>query len=138
MTLPLYALLGFAVWTLCVPLGAVGYYRWVRIFSGTRALHSFRADGSDGADWYRRATRAHANCVENLPVFAALVFVVTLTSRGSQLVDVLCLVVLAARIVQSTIHMSFVETARSVGFRFSFYLLQMFCMLGLAGAIVAA
>ena len=37
-------------------------------------MKDFRADGTEGTDFYMRATPAHANCVENLPVYAAILF----------------------------------------------------------------
>jgi hypothetical protein len=73
MSLPLWMLLGFAGWTLLVLLAGVGVRRWLLIFSGQASLTSFPGDTPHGSPAYRRATRAHANCVENLPVFAAIV-----------------------------------------------------------------
>ena len=73
MTIPVWVLLLFAGWTLATLLATVGVYRWSRILTGRAALSEFRADEQHGSDWYRRAMRAHANCVENLPVYAAIV-----------------------------------------------------------------
>jgi len=44
-----------------------------RILTGRVPIREFRADRVEGDDWYRRAMRAHANCVENLPVFGVIV-----------------------------------------------------------------
>ena len=66
-------LLGFALWTLAVLALTVGVHRWSRILTGRGAIHQFPADAPEGPDWYKRATRAHANCVENLPVYTAIV-----------------------------------------------------------------
>ena len=74
MTVPVWMLVGFAVWTVLLLLATVGVYRWSRILTGRLPIRSFRADQVEGADWYIRAMRAHANCVENLPVFGAIVF----------------------------------------------------------------
>jgi uncharacterized MAPEG superfamily protein len=65
-------LVRFAAWTVLLLLATVGVYRWSRILTGRMPLRSFRADQIE-ADWYIRAMRAHANCVENLPVFDAIV-----------------------------------------------------------------
>ena len=67
-------LLGFATWTLLLLMATVGVYRWSRILTGRVEVRNFRADQVEGEDWYKRAMRAHANCVENLPVFGAIVF----------------------------------------------------------------
>ena len=70
---PVWMLVGFATWTVLLLLATVGVYRWSRILTGRMPIRSFRADQIEGADWYIRAMRAHANCVENLPVFGAIV-----------------------------------------------------------------
>lgn len=138
MTTPQATLLGFAMWTLLVPLGAVGVYRWNRILRGVQSIHTFPADAVEGAGWYRRAMRAHANCVENLPVFAVVVWTLGVVGATGPTVDALCLVVLAARMGQSSVHMAFVESARTVSVRFSLYLLQVACMVALAVDVLAA
>jgi hypothetical protein len=51
----------------------VGVYRWSRILTGRTAIAAWRADEQQGDEWYRRAIRAHLNCVENLPVYTATV-----------------------------------------------------------------
>ena len=77
MTIPLWTLLGFAAWTLLLLMATVGVYRWFNILFRKAPIASFRSDQLEGEDWYRRGTRAHANCVENLPVFGAIVFVIS-------------------------------------------------------------
>ena len=73
MTVPVGMLLGFAAWTLLLLVITVGIYRWSLILTRTAAIASFPADAIEGAGWYQRGTRAHANCIENLPVFGAIV-----------------------------------------------------------------
>ena len=72
MTVPIWALLGFAAWTVLLLLFTVGTYRWSRILTGRVPIREFRADKVEGEEWYRRSMRAHANCIENLPVFGAI------------------------------------------------------------------
>ncbi len=138
MTIPQFALLAFAIWTIIVPLGAVAYYRWSRILAGAAPINAFPADAVAGADWYRRAMRAHANCVENLPVFGSIVLLISLCGVASFWVDALSLAVLVARVAQSTVHMAWPESARTVGVRFTFCLAQVLCMIALAGLLLAA
>jgi hypothetical protein len=69
MTIPVWVLLGFAAWTLLTLFTTVGVYRWARILTGRAAISERRADEVQGSEWYRRAMRAHLNCVENLPVY---------------------------------------------------------------------
>ena len=87
MTVPVWMLLGFAGWTVLELLGTVGGYRGSRILPGTVPIRSFRADQIEGAEWYRRAMRAHANCIENLPVFGAIVFALYVGNISGGLVD---------------------------------------------------
>jgi uncharacterized MAPEG superfamily protein len=47
------------------------------------AMGNPRADDLPESDWAQRAMRAHANAVENLVVFAPLVFVVELVGANS-------------------------------------------------------
>src|SRR6476646_5313633 len=110
MAVPVWMLLGFAAWTLLLLLFTVGVYRWSRILSGRVAIRNFPADASGGEDWYRRATRAHANCIENLPVFGAIVFALHAGNVSGSLVDALAVSVLVARIFQSLVHVCFVHT----------------------------
>jgi uncharacterized MAPEG superfamily protein len=128
LTILQQTLLGFAVWTLAVLTFAIGGYRWTRIFAGRAAVHEFPADGANGPDWYRRATRAHANCIENLPVFGAIVFTASIIGATSALLDVLGVVILSARVCQSLVHISFDQTSRIVSVRFSFFFIQLVAM----------
>src|SRR5262245_56824805 len=132
MTLPVWMLLGFASWTALLLLFTVGLYRWSRIFSGSVAIRNFPADASGGEDWYKRATRAHANCIENLPVFGAIVFALSVSQTSGPLVDALCVAIVGARIVQSTVHVAFVHTNTVASFRFGFYFVQFICFVWLA------
>ena len=89
MTIPVWMLVGFAAWTVLLLLATVGVYRWSRILTGREPIRSFRADRIEGADWYLRAMRAHANCVENLPVFGAIVFGLYVANVSTALVNAL-------------------------------------------------
>lgn len=133
MSTPELALLLFAVWTISVPLGAVGWHRLGHVWRRTAAMNDFRSDDVKGPDWYRRAMRAHANCVENLPVFATLVLVLSVNGVESPLANGLAAAIVPARVVQSLVHISLTETERTVSLRFSAFLVQLACMFGLAG-----
>ena len=138
MTIPQWALLGFAVWTLLVLFGTVGVYRWSRILTGQVRISEWQADLPQGSDWYQRAMRAHMNCVENLPVFAALVLCVTATGANSRFLDLLAGAVLAARICQTTVHLAFAPSDVAASVRFAFFFVQAICMLSMAAAVAVA
>jgi uncharacterized MAPEG superfamily protein len=137
MSTPIWALLGFATWTLLLLFGTIGVYRWSRILTGRVPIREFRADRVEGDDWYKRAMRAHANCVENLPVFGAIVLALYASGTGGPLVDGVCVAILAARVAQSLIHVCFVQTNAAVSVRFAFFLAQIAGFLSLVAAIAA-
>lgn len=124
MTIPQWTLLGFTVWTLALLVATVGVYRWGHILFAKAALASFRHDAPEGG-WYQRGTRAHANCIENLPVFGAVVYLITVAGVHGPLVDALCIATLAARVIQSCVHISHEQTNAFVAVRFSFYSVQL-------------
>jgi MAPEG family len=67
MKIPLWALLGLAGWTLAALTGRIGVYRRSQVLTGRARMAKWRADATQGSEWYQRATRAHMNGVENLP-----------------------------------------------------------------------
>ena len=136
MTVPVWTLVGFAVWTVLLLLATVGVYRWSRILTGRVPIRGFRADQVEGADWYKRAMRAHANCVENLPVFGAIVFALHVGNVASSFVNVLAVAVLVARIMQSLVHVCFVQTNTVAAVRFGFFFVQIVSFLCLTGILL--
>jgi len=136
MTIPVWVLLLFAGWTLATLLTTVGVYRWSRILTGRAALSEFRADEPQGSAWYRRAMRAHANCVENLPLYAAIVVAIVMSGVRSPTLDTLAIVLLAARVLQTVTHVAVEQTDAAVSVRFTFFFIQIVCMAGM-GVLVA-
>jgi len=137
MTIPIWMLVGFAAWTVLLLLATVGVYRWSRILTGRVPIRNFRADQIEGADWYKRAMRAHANCVENLPVFGAIVFGLHVGNVSGVLVNTLSVAVLVARILQSLVHVCFDQTNAVTSVRFGFFAVQIASFLGLIGILLA-
>jgi len=129
-------LLGFATWTVLLLMGTVGVYRWIEILLGRKRIGAFSSDQVEGGDWYRRSMRAHANCIENLPVFGAIVLALCASGVSGPAVDRLCMAVLAARVVQSTIHVSHVQTDAFVSVRYSLFCVQLAAFLALIVLIV--
>jgi uncharacterized MAPEG superfamily protein len=138
MTIPVWALLAFAAWTLVLLLTTVGVYRWTRILTGRAPIRGFRADDVEGSDWYRRAMRAHANCIGNLPVFAAIVFALSAGNVRGNWVDTLTMVIIVARVLQSLVHVSLPQMNTATSIRFAFFLMQIVAMFVLIAMIVGA
>ena len=120
---PIQALLGFAAWTLLLIAG-VFLYRGMRFLTGTPINHWPRGNKpADDAPFVKRLEDAHANCLENLPVFAVIVLVAAALGR---LADIQALApwVLYARIGQSLAHLSGTEPV-NVFVRASFWSAQL-------------
>lgn len=132
ITVPILMVLLFAIWTLLLLVMTIGVYRWGSVFSGKAKLTDFPSDQVEGSDFYKRAMRAHANCVENLPVFVAIIFAVNATGISSNLINLLSVIVVVARVAQSLIHVSVVQSSKVIFVRFSFFLIQIVCFFCIA------
>ncbi len=137
MSIPLWVLLAFACWTLLVLMIGVGIRRWTLILTGRAQLTDFPADVAHGSTAYRRAMRAHANCVENLPVYGAIVLTAFAAHVASPTMDWLTLVFMGARVCQTIVHMAFAETNATVLARFSFFFVQIVTMGWMAAEIAS-
>ncbi len=139
MTIPLWALLAFAAWTLLTLGTTHGFYRWGRILTGRGNFEEYadyKIAGEKG--WYVRGMRAHANCVENLPVFAAIVFVSTAAGIHSEILNALAVVVVAVRVPHTLVHVLFEQSNLVVGFRSIFFNIQWACMMAMIILVAAA
>ncbi len=119
----LQALLAFTAWTALL-VALVFLYRGVRFLGGTPINHWPRGQAHEGdAPFIRRIEDAHANCLENLPVFAAIVLAAAALGRLPA-VDALAPWVFYARVGQTLAHFS--GTGRpNVFVRASFWAVQL-------------
>ncbi len=131
----LQALIGFAAWTLALVTG-VFLYRGLKFVTGT-PINSWPrgAKPSNDAPLVKRLEDAHANCLENLPVFAVIVLSAAALGRLDT-VAVLAPWVLYARIGQSLTHLSGVGQAQ-VFVRASFWSIQLGLMLWMVFTLLA-
>ncbi len=121
MTSSALALLGYAAWMLAL-LGGIAVLRSTLTLSGRRAANAFAVTGDDVSPFSGRLCRAHANCYENLPIFACIVLV-AITSGTAHVTDPLALWALAARVGQSITHL-ISTSSLAVQVRFGFFLAQ--------------
>ena len=82
--------------------------------------------------------RAHMNCVENLPVYGAIVVALTVAGLRSPFVDGLSEAMLAARIGQTLVHVALRQTNAVVSVRFALFSIQVICMFAMGAAAAAA
>lgn len=135
MSPSIMALVSFAAWTLVLALVMVNH-RVYFVLGGQRRINSFTPDGADVSPFQARACRAHANCYENLPVFASLVLAAFVSGKTT-ITDPLAMVAFYARMVQSTVHL--VSTSQgAVTIRATFYTLQMVIMVWWAWRLLVA
>jgi uncharacterized MAPEG superfamily protein len=121
MTNSLLALLGFATWTLLL-LAGIALLRCYYTLIGERRPNGFAVSGEDVSPFSGRLCRAHANCYENLPAFAAIIAVAALSGNAT-ITDPLALWALAARMAQSSVHLISTRN-RAVMLRFSMLMVQ--------------
>jgi uncharacterized MAPEG superfamily protein len=103
MSPTLSALVAFAAWTALLVLCLAGLRVVVAQRTG-HPLNTFRPDGSDLPGLGERWTRAHLNCLEFLPIFAALGLAAAVSGQAA-VTDGLAWGVFALRVGQSVVHL---------------------------------
>jgi len=122
MNSTLTALAGFVAWSLFL-LVLMEVIRSKLVLTRAIAANGFTPDNSNLSPFMQRLARAHANCVEGLPIFGGLMLVAVLAGKSS-ITDPLAYTFLGTRILQSVIHLSSLS-ALAVTFRFSAFAVQM-------------
>lgn len=122
MTSTATALTGFIAWALAL-LVWMEAIRSKMVLTGQVAANGFTPDNAHLSPFMQRLARAHANCLEGLPLFGGLMLVALVTQRAS-VTDPLAYVLLGARIAQSIIHLLSVSPAM-VTLRFSAFAVQL-------------
>jgi uncharacterized MAPEG superfamily protein len=116
------ALTGFIAWALLL-LVLMEIIRSQLVLRGKVPANGFRPDNAGLSPFMQRLARAHANCVESLPVFGGLLLVALVTDRAA-ITDPLAYVFLGARIIQSLIHLVSLSQI-AVMLRFTAFAVQM-------------
>ena len=118
----LTALLGFVAWSLFL-LVLMEVIRSKLVLTRAVAANGFNPENSNLSPFMQRLARAHANCIEGLPIFGGLMLIAIVAGRTS-VTDPLAYFFLFARILQSVIHLSSLS-ALAVTFRFSAFAVQL-------------
>ena len=121
MSTSLFALLGFVSWALLL-LVLMEVIRSKLVLTGAVAANGFNPENSNLSPVMQRLARAHANCIEGLPIFGGLLLIAEVAGK-SQVTDPLAYVLLAARVVQSVIHLASTSPT-AVTARFSAFAVQ--------------
>lgn len=129
MEIPFLVLSAFIAWTMIILLAL--------LFARSRHL----ARGGSQADFgiqdssllIYRLSRAHANCLENLPLYIGVVVLLTLRDLSSIGIDIFAVLYLVFRLLQSIIHIANINPL----LRFLCLLVQIVCLFGLLSYAVS-
>ena len=92
-----YVLTAFIAWSLAL-LVLMEVMRSKMVLTREVSANGFVPENSNLSPFMQRLARAHANCLEGLPIFGGLMLV-ALVTRRSAVTDPLAVVLLGARIV---------------------------------------
>ncbi len=115
-------LTAFITWALLI-LVLMEVIRSQLVLSGKVVANGFTPDNAGLSPFMQRLARAHANCVESLPVFGGLLLVAIVTGHTA-ITDPLAYVFLGCRFIQSLVHLAS-TSATAVKVRFTFFAVQM-------------
>jgi uncharacterized MAPEG superfamily protein len=104
MSTTLLALLGFLSWTLAL-LVLMEVIRSKLVLTREVPANGFTPDNAGLSPFMQRLARAHANCLEGLPLFGGFMLLAVVAGK-SHVTDPLAYLLLGARIAQSVIHLS--------------------------------
>ena len=135
MNSSLLALAGFVAWTLFL-LVLMESLRSRLVLLKAVPSNGFQPDNGNLSPFMQRLARAHANCLEGLPVFGGLLVIAVLAGQTA-VTDPLALVLLGARVVQSLIHLASLSVM-AVNLRFSAFAVQMLIALYWAFALLTS
>ncbi|MDP2369700.1 MAPEG family protein [Rhodoferax sp.] len=122
MTPTLTALTGFVAWTLFL-LVLMELIRSKLVMTKAIQANEFRPDNANLSPFMQRLARAHANCLEGLPIFGGLMLIAVLAGK-SAVTDPLAYTLLGARILQSVLHLTSLSVT-AVTLRFVAFAVQM-------------
>jgi len=111
----------FISWTLLL-LVVMEVLRSHLVVTGRSRSNEFDPENTNLSPFMQRLARAHANCLEGLPVFGGLLVVALVTGRTG-VTDPLAPWLLGARVVQSSIHLASLSVA-AVNARFAAFVVQ--------------
>ena len=118
----LTALTGFVAWALFLLVLMEVIRSWL-VATKVVPANGFNPDNSNLSPFMQRLARAHANCLEGLPIFGGLMLIAVVAGKAA-VTDPLAYALLAARIVQSLIHLNSLS-AVAVSLRFTAFAVQL-------------
>ncbi|MEJ1936326.1 MAPEG family protein [Nostoc sp. NIES-2111] len=102
MTIPLWGLVIFIVWTIAVVVLLLAVR--IRHLSTGGSVKDFGTPNDESLLW--RLFRVQSNLVENLPLYTGVVFLLTVRGVSGTVIDSLVVVYIIFRLVHSLIHIA--------------------------------
>lgn len=136
MSLAIVALTFYAIWAMVLLL-SVSAVRVHQVMTGRAEIAHFTAGAPQAAEPYGRLARAHMSTIENLPIFATVVLAGWAAGAAGSAFNVLAVIVVVARAVQSLIHIAS-GSVHAVSLRFTAFAVQIVCQLWMAWLILEA
>lgn len=112
----------FIAWALAL-LVLMEVLRSHLVLTGRVPSNGFTPDNANLSPFMQRLARAHANCVESLPLFGGLLLLALATGQQA-ITDPLAPWLVLARVAQSTIHLASLSVL-AVNARFAAFAVQM-------------
>lgn len=130
------AVLLYAAWTILVAFIYVLPRVPLALLGSKRIDNWERGKEPNDPAFFQRAKGAHLNCLENLPVFAAVIAMAGLMGK-IELIGAIAAWVLYARVAQSIVHISGTSFIQ-IFLRATFFLIQLLLTLYMVYLLVAA
>lgn len=131
MTVPLTVLILYVLWSIFVLLAGVATARTKRVMQGEK-FSDFPGGVAEGPSYHRRAMRAHLNCIENLPVYAAVALTAAVAGVTGPWMSGLAITVLVFRLAQSSLHLAVEQTEPVVRIRGTLFAVQLAAIIAMA------
>ena len=123
MTVPLGVLAIYVLWTIAVVVMLLGAR--VKFLAAGGDTREFGIPNNDNLIW--RLFRSQANLVENLPLYAGAVLILSIRGVTGSVVDALALIYIVFRVAHSVIHI----LGLYAGLRLACLVVQLVCLVGL-------
>jgi uncharacterized MAPEG superfamily protein len=121
MTIPLWGLVIFIVWTIAVVVLLLAAR--IRHLSTGGSVKDFGTPNDESLLW--RLFRVQSNLVENLPLYIGVVFLLTVRGVSGTVIDSLVIVYIIFRLVHSLIHIAGINPI----FRLLSLTIQLVCLI---------
>lgn len=135
MNKSILAFIIFAAWALAL-LVLMEVLRAHVVVNGRAKANEITPDNSVLSPFMQRLARAHANCIEGLPIFGGLLLI-AIVSDQQTVTDPLALWLIAARIAQSSVHLVSLSLL-AINIRFAFFVVQLLIASYWAYALIMA